>query len=38
MRAVKETEERDESHVDLARHCGQSAVTMEKVVHLVDLT
>jgi hypothetical protein len=31
LRAVKETDERDESHADLTRHCGKSAVTMNKV-------
>jgi hypothetical protein len=38
LRAVKGTEERDESHVDLNRHCGKSAVTINKVIHLVYLT
>jgi hypothetical protein len=35
LRAVKGTEERDESHADLTRHCGKSAVTMTKVLHRV---
>jgi hypothetical protein len=38
LRAVKRTEERDESHVDLARHCGKSAVEMHMVIHRVYLT
>jgi hypothetical protein len=38
LRAVKGTEERDESHVDLTRHCGNFAVTMNKVLHRVYLT
>jgi hypothetical protein len=38
LRAVIGTEERDESHVDLNRHCGKSAVTMNKVIHRVYLT
>ena len=38
LRAVKGTEERDESHVNLTRHCGKSAVTMNKVIHRVYLT
>ena len=33
LRAVKGTEKRDESHVDLTRHCGKSAFTMNKVIH-----
>jgi hypothetical protein len=37
-RAVKETEELDESHVDLTQHCGKFAVTMNKVIHRVYLT
>jgi hypothetical protein len=36
--AVKGTEERDESHADLTRHYGKSAVTMNKVNHRVYLT
>jgi hypothetical protein len=32
LRAVKGTEERDESHVELTRHCGKSTVTMNKEV------
>ena len=35
LRAVKETEERDESHVNLTRHCDKSAVTMNTVIHRV---
>jgi hypothetical protein len=35
LRAVKETEEREASHVDLARRCGKSAVTMNKALHRV---
>jgi hypothetical protein len=38
LRAVKGTEERDESHVDLTRHCGKSAVAVNKVIHRVYLT
>ena len=38
LRAVKGTEERDESHVDLTRYCGKSAVAMNKVLHRVYLT
>ena len=39
LRAVKgETEERDESHVDLTRHYGKSAVTIYTVIHRVYLT
>jgi hypothetical protein len=38
LRAVKVTEERDESHVDLTRHCGKSAVAVNKVIHRVYLT
>ena len=38
LRAVKGTEERDESHVNLTRHDGKSAVTMNKVLHRVHLT
>jgi len=37
MRAFKGTKERDESHVDLTRHCGKSAVAMSKVLHCVYL-
>jgi hypothetical protein len=33
LRAVKGTEERDESHVYLLRRCGKSAVTMNKGFH-----
>jgi hypothetical protein len=36
--AVKGTEDRDESHVDLAQHQGKSAVTMSAVLHRVYLT
>jgi len=38
LRAVKGTEEGDESHVNLTRHCGKSAVTMNTVIHRVYLT
>ena len=38
LRAVKGTEERDESHVNLTRHCGKSPATMNKVLHRVYLT
>jgi hypothetical protein len=38
LRAVKGTEERDESNIDLTRHCGKSAVTMSKLIHRVYLT
>jgi hypothetical protein len=38
LRAVKGTEERDESHVDFNRHCGKSSVTINKVLHRVYLT
>jgi hypothetical protein len=38
LRAVKETEERVESHVDLTRQYGKSAVAMNKVLHRVYLT
>jgi hypothetical protein len=38
LRAVKENEERHESHIDLTRHCGKSPVTMNKVLHRVYLT
>ena len=38
LRAVKGNEERDESHVDLTRHSGKSAVTMSKLIHCVYLT
>ena len=38
LRAVKGTEERDESHVDLTRHCGKSPATMNKAIHCVYLT
>ena len=38
LRAVKGTEDRDESHVDLAQHQGKSAVTMSAVLHRVYLT
>jgi len=33
LRAVKETEECDELHVDLTRQCGKSPVTMSAVLH-----
>ena len=35
LRAVKETEECDESHVDLIRQCGKSPVTMSTVFDCV---
>jgi hypothetical protein len=38
LSVVEGTEERDESHVDLTRRCGKSAVTISKVLHLVYLT
>jgi len=38
LRADKGTEKRDESHVDLTRHCGMFTVTMIKFVHRVYLT
>jgi hypothetical protein len=38
LRAVKGTEERDDSHVDLARHYSESKVTMNKVLHRIYLT
>ena len=37
LRAVKETEEHDESHVDFTRHCGKSPVTTSAVLHCVYL-
>ena len=38
LRAVKEAEERDESHVDFTRQCGKSPVTTSAVLHCVYLT
>jgi len=38
LRAVKVTEERDESHFSLTRHCVKSGVAMNKVIHRVYLT
>ena len=38
LRAVKETEEREALHVDLARRCGKSAVTMNKALNRIYLT
>ena len=38
LRAVKGTEERDESHVDLVQQNGKSAVTINKVLHGIYLT
>jgi hypothetical protein len=38
LRAVKGTEERDESHVNLTRHYNGSAVIMNKVIHRVNIT
>jgi hypothetical protein len=35
--ALKETEDRDESHVNLAIQCGKSAVTTSAVLHRVYL-
>ena len=37
LRAVKETEEHDKSHVDFTRQCGKSPVTMSVVFHCVYL-
>ena len=37
LRAVKETEEHDESHIDFTRHCGKSPVTTSAVLHCVYL-
>ena len=37
LRAVKETEKHDESHVDFTRQCGKSPVTMSAVFHCVYL-
>ena len=33
LRVVKGTEEREESHVDLIRYCGKSAVAMNMDIH-----
>jgi hypothetical protein len=38
LRWVKGTEERDESHVDLAQQCSESASAKNKVLHRVYLT
>jgi hypothetical protein len=38
LHAVKGTDERDKSHVDLTRNCGKSVVAMNKVIHRVYLT
>jgi hypothetical protein len=38
LRAVKGTQERDKSHLDLIRHSGKSAKSMSKVLHRVYLT
>jgi hypothetical protein len=38
LRAVKGTEERDENHDDLTRHCCKTTVEMHKVIHRVYLT
>jgi hypothetical protein len=35
LRAVKETQEGDESHVDLTQHCGKSPVTTNTVLHCI---
>jgi len=37
LRAVKEAEERDESHVDFTRHCGKATLTTSAVFHCVYL-
>jgi hypothetical protein len=37
LRAVKETEKHDESHVDFTRQCGKTPVTMNAVFHCVNL-
>ena len=37
LRAVKETEEHDESHVNFTRQCGKSPVTTSAVLHCVYL-
>ena len=37
MRAVKETQEHDQSHVDFTRQCGKSPVTTSAVLHCVYL-
>ena len=37
LRAVKETQEHDESHVDFTRQCGKSPVTTSAVLHCVYL-
>ena len=37
LRAVKETQEHDESHVDFTRQCGKSPVTTSAVLHSVYL-
>jgi len=38
LRAVKGTQEGDESHVDLTWHCSKSTVTTNTVFHRVRLT
>jgi hypothetical protein len=38
LRAVKGTEERDESHVDLTRNCDLSAAKMNNLIYRVYLT
>jgi hypothetical protein len=38
MRAVKGTEERNKSHVDLTRRCGKSPATKNTVLQRVYLT
>jgi len=35
LRAVKETEKHDDSHVDLTRQCGKPSVIMSSVLHCV---
>ena len=36
LRVVKGTEEGNESHADLIRHCGKSPVTTRTVLHCVE--
>jgi hypothetical protein len=38
LRAVQETQEGDESHIDLTRQCGKSPVATSPVLHRVELT
>ena len=37
LHAIKETEEHDESHVDLNRQCGKSPLTTSAVLHCIYL-